>query len=275
MHGTMCTIHSQMVIHVLIVWAVSNQSIICWGLISFLCRYFHFSLFIRSGGIDRGASNFAQMEDFARRSDIYLLHLTDFIASHDAERHAIAILIGVLFYASIGDLWGDSLWGLVLEFKYVTHLFFSIVLGAHWDTLKRHPWVERVAKVTSMLSFRDWITSCAGADPINRLLVGLAELDSWGAADCQRLKSSLLNTSKGTRHIRPGCIHGVVRLLKDSIDDWRGASLLRDRRLWDGRFEEAVHLVWLVVCHRDWTTSAATTITGTHLNQVSWHSWRC
>ena len=117
------------------------------------------------------------------------------------------------------------------------------MLGAHWNTLERHPWVKRVAKVTSVLSFRDWIASRPGADPICRLLVGLIELDSWGAADCQRLESSLLNTSKGTSLIWSGCIHGVVRLLKDSIYDWRATSRLRNRRLWDGRFEEAVHLV--------------------------------
>ena len=105
----MCTIHSQMVIHVLIVRAVSHQSIICWCIVSCLCRYFHSSLFVRSAGVDRGAANFVQLEDFPRRSDIYLLHLTDFIASHDAEGHAIAVLIGILFSASIGKLWVVSL----------------------------------------------------------------------------------------------------------------------------------------------------------------------
>ena len=55
-------------------------------------------------GIDRGAANFVQLEDFPRRSDIDLLHLTDFVATHDSEGHAIAVLIGISFYASIGKL---------------------------------------------------------------------------------------------------------------------------------------------------------------------------
>ena len=99
-----------------------------------------------------------------------------------------------------------------------------------------------------------------------RVWLLLVEMHFGRAAHCKGLEASVLDAAE-----RPGLVwHGVCGvdgvggLVEDAVEDGGVTP-----RLGNGRLEEAVHLVRLVVGHGD-GASAATAATATHcLDEVS------
>ena len=172
--------------------------------------------------------------------------------------------------ASIGKL------GVKGHTRFVFHLEdvadpggFSPVLRAHRDRLELlSVMVERVdqASAAARFSLGKRVAGCACAHMVDRWLhLPLVELDFGRAADCEGLKASVLDAAERPGLVRHGAsgVDGVGGLVEDAVEDgWVAPGL------GDGRLEETVHLVRLVVGNGD--RAASTAATAAHsLNVVS------